>query len=78
MNSRGAAELVIAMIAFQYALIPLEIYSALVAMSIITTLTFPPILAMGIRKNPGLMDASAKHNRKSKVTKQINSLQDRL
>lgn len=56
MNSRGAAELVIALLAFQYGLIPLEIYSALVAMSLITTLTFPPVLAKGIRKNPGLMD----------------------
>lgn len=62
MNSRGAAELVIALIAVQYGLIPLEIYSALVAMSIITTLIFPPVLARGIRKNPGLMDAgSQKH-----------------
>ena len=55
MNSRGAAELVIALIAVQYGLIPLEIFSALVAMSLITTLTFPPVLARGIRKNPGLM-----------------------
>lgn len=57
MNSRGAAELVIALIALQYGLIPLEIFSALVATSLITTLTFPPILARGISKNPGLMDA---------------------
>ncbi len=59
MNSRGAAELVIALTALQFGLIPLEIYSALVAMSLITTLTFPPVLARGIRKNPGLMDAKA-------------------
>jgi Kef-type K+ transport system membrane component KefB len=57
MNSRGAAELVIALVAIQYGLIPLEVFSALVAMSIITTLTFPPVLARGIKKNPGLMDA---------------------
>ncbi len=60
MNSRGAAELVIALIAVQYGLIPLEIYSALVAMSIITTLVFPPVLARGIRKNPELMDAGSR------------------
>jgi len=59
MNSRGAAELVIALIGLQYGLIPTEIFSALVAMSIITTLIFPPILARGIRENPGLMDASS-------------------
>ena len=57
MNSRGAAELVIALIAIQYGLIPLEIFSALVSMSLITTLVLPPILARGIKKNPGLMDA---------------------
>ncbi len=60
MNSRGAAELVIALIAFQYGLIPLEIYSALVATSIVTTLTFPPILSRGIKKNPGLMEVATK------------------
>ncbi len=77
MNSRGAAELVIALIALQYGLIPLEIYSALVAMSIITTLVFPPILARGIKKNPGLMEINSgkksRHNQKSKVSKITNS-----
>ena len=57
MNSRGAAELVIALIAIQYGLIPPEIFSALVSMSLITTLILPPILARGIKNNPGLMDA---------------------
>lgn len=56
MNSRGAAELVIALIAMQYNLISLEIFSALVAMSIVTTLIFPPVLSRGIKKNPGLMN----------------------
>jgi Kef-type K+ transport system membrane component KefB len=59
MNSRGAAELVIALAAKQFGLIPLEVFSALVAMSLITTLTFPPVLARGIRKNPGLMNVAA-------------------
>ncbi len=57
MNSRGAAELVIALIAIQYGLISPEIFSALVSMSLITTLILPPILARGIKKNPGIMDA---------------------
>jgi Kef-type K+ transport system membrane component KefB len=57
MNSRGAAELVIALIAIQYGLISPEIFSALVSMSLITTLILPPILARGIKNNPGLMDA---------------------
>ena len=55
MNSRGAAELVIALAAKQLGLIPLEVFSALVAMSLITTLAFPPVLARGIHRNPGLM-----------------------
>jgi Kef-type K+ transport system membrane component KefB len=59
MNSRGAAELVIALAAKQLGLIPLEVFSALVAMSLITTLTFPPVLSRGISKNPGLMDVTA-------------------
>ena len=58
MNSRGAAELVIALVAVEYGLIPTEVYSALVAMSVITTLVFPPILARGIRKNRDLMDGA--------------------
>ncbi len=63
MNSRGAAEMVIALIAKQFGLIPLEIFSVLVAMTIVTTFTFPFILERGIRMNPGLMNAtSAKHS----------------
>jgi Kef-type K+ transport system membrane component KefB len=57
MNSRGAAELVIALIAVQYGLISPEIFSALVSMSLITTLILPPILARGIKNDPELMDA---------------------
>lgn len=64
MNSRGAAELVIALIAMQYGLIPLEIFSALVAMSLITTLIFPPVLARGISENPGLMSRTSKRTGK--------------
>lgn len=56
MNSRGAAELVIALIAFQFGLIPIEIFSALVTMALITTLIFPFVLSRGIKKNVGLMD----------------------
>ena len=56
MNSRGATELVIALAARQLGLIPLDVFSALVAMSLISTFVFPPILARGIRRNPGLMN----------------------
>jgi Kef-type K+ transport system membrane component KefB len=57
MNSRGAAEMVIALIAKQFGLIPSDIFSALVVMTIVTTFTFPFVLARGIKRNPGLMDA---------------------
>lgn len=56
MNSRGAAEMVIALIAKQFGLIPSEIFSALVLMTIVTTFTFPFALARGIEKNPRLME----------------------
>jgi Kef-type K+ transport system membrane component KefB len=59
MNSRGAAELVIALAAKEFGLIPLDVFSALVAMSLITTLTFPPILSRGIARNPGLMNLAS-------------------
>ncbi len=64
MNSRGAAELVIALIALQFALIPQEVFSALVAMAITTTLTFPFVLSRGIKKNPELMDRISPQERK--------------
>ncbi len=56
MNSRGAAEMVIALMAKQFGLIPPEIFSALVIMTLATTFTFPFALARGIKKNPGLME----------------------
>jgi Kef-type K+ transport system membrane component KefB len=62
MNSRGAAELVIALAAKQFGLIPTEVFSALVAMSLITTLTFAPVLARGITKNPEMMNRDASNS----------------
>ena len=46
LNSRGAVELVIAEVALQNNLIPIEIYSALVFMAIATTVTFPFVLRL--------------------------------
>jgi Kef-type K+ transport system membrane component KefB len=65
MNSRGAAELVIALAAKQFGLIPPDVFSALVAMSLITTLTFAPVLARGITSNPGLMDIATSNSNES-------------
>ncbi|MBU0628961.1 MAG: cation:proton antiporter, partial [Nanoarchaeota archaeon] len=55
MNSRGAIELALALIAFRSSLIPTELYSSLVLMALITTLIFPFILAKMIKTNPSLM-----------------------
>ncbi len=56
MNSRGAVELVIALLALRHELITQEIFSALVAMAIITTLVFPFVLQREIRKDPKAME----------------------
>ena len=52
MNSRGAVELVIALLALNHGLITQEVFSSLVAMAIITTLVFPFVLQHEIIKNP--------------------------
>ncbi len=56
MSSKGSVELVIAMLARNYGLISPEIFSALVAMAIITTLAFPFVLTREIKKNPLIMN----------------------
>jgi len=56
MNSRGALEMAIALIAFRAQLIPLNLYSSLVVMAFVTTLMFPFIIVPLIRKNPQVMD----------------------
>jgi Kef-type K+ transport system membrane component KefB len=56
MNSRGAVELVIALLALRHGLIPQEVFAALVAMAVITTLVFPFVLQREIRKDPRAME----------------------
>jgi len=67
MSSKGSVELVIALLARKYGLVSPEIFSALVAMAIITTIAFPFILAREINKNPLIMDAVPTRNKKSSV-----------
>lgn len=55
MNSRGAVELVIALLALNHGLITQEIFSALVAMAIVTTLVFPFVLQHEIKKDPAAL-----------------------
>lgn len=56
MNSRGAIELALALLAFKAGLIPIEIYSTLVTIALITTITFPLIITRTVRKNPNIME----------------------
>ena len=67
MSSKGSVELVIALLARKYGLVSPEIFSALVAMAIITTIAFPFILAREINKNPLIMDTVPTRNKKSSV-----------
>ncbi len=52
MSSKGSVELVVALLAQRYGLLPPEIFNALVAMAIVTTLAFPFVLKREIRRNP--------------------------
>ena len=56
MNSRGAVELAIALIAFRSGLIPTELYSSLVIMALFTTLLFPFIIIRMIKKDSRIMN----------------------
>ncbi|MBW2981571.1 cation:proton antiporter [Candidatus Woesearchaeota archaeon] len=56
MNSRGAVELALALIAFRTNLIPTEIYSSLVVMALTTTLIFPFVIEVMIKRNPRIMN----------------------
>ena len=55
MNSRGAIELALALIAFRSSLLSIELYSGIVLMVLITTLSFPIVVRRMIKNNPGIM-----------------------
>lgn len=56
MNSRGAVELALVLIAFRTGLIPGELYSSLIVMALFTTMIFPFIIGRMIKNDPKLMD----------------------
>ena len=56
MNSRGAIELAIVLIAFRTGLIPVELYSSLVVMALVTTIIFPFVVTRMIKKDPQIMN----------------------
>lgn len=55
MNSRGAVELIIAEIARTSGIISVEIYSAIVIMTVVTTLIFPIIMKKFIQENRNIL-----------------------
>lgn len=55
MNSRGAVELALAMIAFKAGFLNTELYSGIIIMALVTTLIFPFFVRRIIRKNQGVM-----------------------
>src|SRR3989338_5648480 len=55
MNSRGAIELVIAEVARINNLIPIEVYSAIVIMAIVTTLLFPVVMKAILSRDRGIL-----------------------
>ncbi|MBW3020962.1 cation:proton antiporter [Candidatus Woesearchaeota archaeon] len=56
MNSRGAIEMAIALIAFNNNLITTELFSSLLIMALVTTLIFPFIITRMIRNTRGIMN----------------------
>ena len=56
MNSRGAVELAMAMIAFRSSIIDESLYSALVIMALVTTLMFPFVITKMVHKNKHIMN----------------------
>ncbi len=60
MNSRGAIEMAIALIALRAGIIPDKMYSALIIMALLTTLIFPFVINTMVKKHPGVMDSKAR------------------
>jgi Kef-type K+ transport system membrane component KefB len=59
MNSRGAVELALALLALQAGLIEIDVYSSLVIMALVTTLIFPIVLRRMLQKNPNIMGSTS-------------------
>jgi Kef-type K+ transport system membrane component KefB len=56
MNSRGAVELALAFIAFKSGLLPVNVYSGLIIMAMVTTLIFPVFFTRIVRRSPKIME----------------------
>lgn len=56
MNSRGAVELAIAFVALKIGILDTSLYTSLIIMALITTISFPFFIRRTVKKNPGIMD----------------------
>ena len=56
MNSRGAIEMALALIAFRVGLLSSEMYSGLIIMALVTTLIFPFVMNYLMKKDPKIMN----------------------
>jgi len=56
MNSRGAVDLAIAFILFRFTLLPVELYSSIIVMALVTTLMFPFFLYRLVKEDPNIMN----------------------
>lgn len=55
MNSRGAIELALALIALNLGILTVELYSSIIVMGLVTTLIFPFVITHMIKKYKGIM-----------------------
>lgn len=56
MNSKGAVELAIAYIALHLGILPIGLYSSIVVVTIVSTLTFQVVIFRMVEKDPSIMD----------------------
>lgn len=56
MNSRGALDIALAVLAYKVNLISLDIFSSLVVLALVSTLIFPFVVEHSIKKNPSIME----------------------
>lgn len=56
MNSRGALDIALAVIAFTAGIITPELFSSLVILALVSTMLFPFIVEIFVRKQPSIMD----------------------
>lgn len=52
MNARGSTEIIVASVGLQFGVLNLPLYTAIVAMAVVTTIAMPPMLRWAVRRLP--------------------------